>query len=71
MARYDVHVIPHGDQWAVIREGDDVPVSLHTTRADAERTGRQLAADGDVALAIHPREGRDDTYHDDPRPSEA
>lgn len=70
MARYDVHIIPHGEQWAVIREGDTTPVSLHLTRDEAERTGRQLAADGDVTLAVHPREGRDDTYHDDPRPDE-
>jgi hypothetical protein len=70
MARYDVHVIPHGDQWAVIREGDDVPVSLHATRAEAEHIGRQLAADGDVGVAIHPREGQDAIYQHAPRPSE-
>lgn len=70
MARYDVHVVPHGDQWAVIREGDDVPVSLHTAHTEATRAGRQLAADGGVGFAIHPREGAGDSYHDDPRTSE-
>lgn len=67
MTRYDVHVVPHGDQWAVIREGDDAPVSLHAARAEAAHAGRLLAEDGNVGLAIHPREGEGDSYQDDPR----
>lgn len=67
MARYDVHVVPQGDEWAVIREGDALPVSLHPSREGAKRAAFQLATDGDVELVIHPGEGSDGAYDDDPR----
>jgi hypothetical protein len=67
MARYDIHVVPQGEQWAVLREGDDRPVSLHDDEADAERTGRQLAADGGVAFGKHRQDRAGGTDRDDPR----
>jgi hypothetical protein len=68
VARYDIHVVPQGAQWAVLREGDAEPVSLHDYEADAERTGRQLAMDGGVSFGKHRRDGGDGRFPDDPRP---
>jgi hypothetical protein len=65
MSRFDLHVVPHGEQWALVREGDDTPVSLHDTRSEAEEHGRQLASDGEVGLTLHPGDG--DAEPDDPR----
>lgn len=67
MARYDVHLIPEGDEWLVLREGDATPVSRHAARDEAERAGRQLAVDGDVAFVTHSSERREDPGNDDPR----
>jgi hypothetical protein len=67
MARYDIHVIPNGEQWAVIREGDDVSVSIHDSEAEAAVAGRQLAADGAVAFTSHGRDGTDDDFMNDSR----
>jgi hypothetical protein len=68
MPRHDVHVVHLGDDgWAVLREGDDTPVSTHASRTEAEHAGRQLAEDGDVSFELHPHEGRGDDFSDDPR----
>jgi hypothetical protein len=58
VAHHDIHVIPHGAQWAIIREGDGALVSVHESRSNAEQAGRQLATDGDVEFLLHTRDER-------------
>ena len=41
-----VHVVPHGDRWAVRREGNERATSTHDTQAKAEQAGRPLARRG-------------------------
>jgi hypothetical protein len=67
MSRHDVHVIPLEDRWAVLREGDDIPVSVHGSLAEAEQAGRLLAEDGEVSFELHPLGGSGDVFPDDPR----
>ncbi len=46
MANKNVHVVPHGDKWHVIREGANQPSSQHDDQEQA------IAA----ALPRHPRD---------------
>jgi hypothetical protein len=71
MAATNVHVVPHGDEWAVEREGGARATSVHSTQADAIEAGRALAQRDEVELLVHAQDGsiRDrSTYGDDPHP---
>jgi len=38
-----LHVVRHGDRWAVKRDRDGRPLSRHLTQADAERAAHEFA----------------------------
>jgi Uncharacterized protein conserved in bacteria (DUF2188) len=69
--RRGVHVTPHGDRWAVEREGGQRASSLHDTQAEAEKMGRETARREHVEFFLHGRDGRirdRDSYGNDPFP---
>jgi hypothetical protein len=53
-----VHVVIHGDGWAVAREGAERPTSIHYTQLAAEMAGHALARDEQTELVLHSRDGR-------------
>lgn len=65
------HVVPHGDDWAVRREGSDRVGSVHDTQRDAIEVARQRAIRDRGEVVIHDRHGRirdRDSYGNDPFP---
>ncbi|MEW6338260.1 MAG: DUF2188 domain-containing protein [Acidobacteriota bacterium] len=67
----DVHVVPHGDRWAVKREGSQRSSKVTDTKREAEGRGRDLARKNKVELVIHRRDGTiqdSDSYGPDPFP---
>jgi hypothetical protein len=67
----DVHVVPRGDQWAVVREGADRASSLHPTQTAAADAGRSTARREGVELVTHRPNGQirdSDSYGGDPNP---
>jgi hypothetical protein len=71
MAGTSVHVVPAGGDWAVRREGGDV-LSTHSTQAEAEQVGRELAKTEKVEFQLHGADGKireRDSYGNDPRGS--
>ena len=64
----DVHVVPHGDVWALEVAGDKQE-SFHT-QAEAIRRGRELAEREQGELVVHGEDGRireKDSHGHDPR----
>ena len=61
MAKRNVHVTPHGDKWAVMREGNKRASSLHDTQKQAEKKGRE--AQQQVALDFGQAQGEDVHVH--------
>jgi hypothetical protein len=53
-----VHVVMHGDGWAVARDGAERPTSIHYTQLAAEQAGHDLAREEETELLIHGRDGR-------------
>jgi hypothetical protein len=53
-----VHVVIHGDGWAVTREGAERPTSIHYTQLAAEQAGHDLARAEQTELVIHGRDGQ-------------
>ena len=53
-----IHVVPHGDAWAVQKDGRDEPLSTHATQADAEDAGREVARADEVEFQLHGDDGR-------------
>ncbi|MCW3059652.1 MAG: hypothetical protein JWQ02_1473 [Capsulimonas sp.] len=71
MAKNNIHVIPHNDNWAVEREGAQRVSSTHDTQAAAISAARNTARTEHGELFIHGRNGeiRDrDSYGNDPFP---
>lgn len=71
MTKKNLHVVPHGDQWAVRREGAGRASSLHPTQATAIDAGRRIAQTERGELFIHRPNGRirdRDSYGNDPFP---
>lgn len=67
----DIHVVPHGDEWAVKREGADRASSLHDTQSDAIDQARKTAEREHVEVRIHRPNGQirdSDSYGPDPNP---
>lgn len=67
----DIHVVPHGDRWAVRKEGAKRVGSTHPTQRDAIERGRDQARRERVEVKIHRRDGRirdSDSYGPDPFP---
>lgn len=67
----NVHVTPHGDKWAVMREGNERASSLHDTQKEAEQKGREAARKDQTEFLLHGRDNRireRDSYGNDPHP---
>lgn len=47
----DLHVVPRGDQWAVVRENADRASSLHSTQRAAVDSARTTARACPVGVA--------------------
>ncbi len=52
-----VHVTPRKGGWAVVREGDESPSSMHRTQKEAEQQGRQAARKDATFFFLHDRQG--------------
>ena len=52
MANKNVHVVPHGDQWHVLREGAHEPSSGHDDLEDAIAAGTAEAKQDKVELLV-------------------
>ena len=66
-----VHVTTHKDGWAVTREGNKRPSSLHRTQKEAAEAGRAVAQRDKTALVVHGKDGQirqKNTYGKDPYP---
>lgn len=71
MSKKNIHIVPHGDAWAVRSEGAGRAGSLHNTQRDAINRGRDQARRTEVELVIHRPDGRirdKDSYGNDPYP---
>lgn len=65
------HVVPHGDKWAVIGEGNERHTSIHTTQRDAIDAAREIARNQHSELFIHGQDGKireRDSFGGDPYP---
>jgi len=65
------HVVPHGDGWAVRREGSTRVTSSHGTQGAAVERARQIAIRQGSEVVIHRPDGRirdKDSYGNDPCP---
>src|SRR5690348_16342373 len=56
MAKSVLHVVPHDQEWAVKREGNDRTSSTHGTQKDAIEAARELAKEQDD-IVIHRPDG--------------
>jgi hypothetical protein len=71
MSKKDVHVVPHGDDWAVRRPGADRVSSLHPTQGEAIDRATDIAREQRSDVVIHRPDGRirdKDSYGRDPFP---
>lgn len=67
----DVHIVPHGDTWAVRREGANRVSSTHDTQREAIDVGRRTAQREHTELVIHGRGGKirnSNSFGSDPCP---
>jgi|GEM_PF-4640576 hypothetical protein len=68
-----VYILPQDEKWAVKREHEEEPVSLHDSRKDALETAKEIAMGSDAELVILRADGTIDNlgaYSVDPFPSE-
>lgn len=66
-----IHVVPRKDGWAVKREATDRASSVHPTKGDALKQGRDIARREHTELVIHGKDGRiqdKDSFGSDPFP---
>lgn len=71
MTKKDLHVVPHKDGWAAIREGGKRASLVADTKASTMADARDMARKDKVELVIHGRNGRiqgSDSYGNDPYP---
>jgi uncharacterized protein YdaT len=67
----DLHVVPHGDDWAVRRERYSRVSSTHDTQREAIEAARRTAQREHTEVVIHRPDGRirdSDSYGNDPNP---
>ena len=48
-----IHIVPRGDLWGVVREGDDGDITSYMTRDDAVEVAREIAGQEHVELVMH------------------
>lgn len=53
-----IHVELRESQWAVVREGTEEPISVHSTQSEAAKVGRHLAKQDKTEFFLHARDGR-------------
>ncbi|MEJ8304523.1 DUF2188 domain-containing protein [Saccharibacillus sacchari] len=53
-----LHVVSHGERWAVKAEGQDQPLSEHERKEDAVRSARKEADGRDAHVYVHNRDGK-------------
>lgn len=71
MAQKNVHIVKHGDGWAVRKEGNQRASSVHPTQKQAIDAGRDAAKGERSELVIHGRDGKirdKDSFGNDPFP---
>lgn len=67
----DVHTVPTKDGWANRREGSSRASSTHSTKAEAQSAGRDIAKKDGVEHLIHNTDGKigeRNSYGNDPHP---
>jgi len=57
MAQDRLHVVPHGDGWAVKCEGKNDAESTHATQKEAIDSARELASQREADLVVHRSDG--------------
>lgn len=65
------HVVPHGDGWAVKKEGAIRASSTHATKREAESAGRSTSRNQGTEFVVHRKDGtieRRDSHGNDPYP---
>lgn len=65
------HVVPHGDRWAVLGEGNERVTKLFDTQREAIELARRIARNQRAEVVIHGEDGRirdRDSYGPDPNP---
>lgn len=65
------HVVPHGDGWAVRRDGSERVSRTYDTQTDAIQGGRQISQNQGTELFIHRPNGQireRDSHGHDPYP---
>jgi hypothetical protein len=71
MSNKGIHVVTHGNQWAVRREGQAKPISNHRTQTAAAAAGTRVARAGKAELMIHRPNGQireKNSFGNDPYP---
>ena len=71
MSKKNQHVVPRGDDWAVIGAGNQRATSIHQTQSDAISEARGIAQNQESEMFIHGRNGQireRNTYGKDPFP---
>jgi hypothetical protein len=72
MSKKPISIGPHGDgRWQVKKHGADRASSVHETKEEADRVGRDQARREGVELFIHGRDGKiqdRDSFGNDPCP---
>ena len=52
-----IHIVPRGETWGVLREGDDSEILSFMSEADALAVGRDIAKEDCAELVIHDADG--------------
>ena len=66
-----VHTVPHGDGWAIRREGSSRVAKTFARKVDAQAAGRRTARREKTEHLIHNRDGSigsRNSYGNDPHP---
>lgn len=66
-----IHIVPHGDNWAITREGNERPTRVTNTQREAIDIGRDIAQRDHAELYIHRGDGtirERNSYGNDPYP---
>jgi predicted DNA-binding protein len=64
----DIHVVPAGDGWRVVREGRQRAIARTKTQAEAVRRGKEIARKDKVRFSLHRGDGtirETDSYESD------
>lgn len=71
MAKKNQHVVPRGDKWAVVGEGNTRATAITNTQGQAINIAKPIAQNNQSEVVIHRPNGqiRDkDSYGNDPNP---